>query len=69
MKRIYSSFLMILSSFLASCSNDIAGISLNDRLTLYATAATLTGRPELAAAAQALRRPVTSAKQPANVTP
>ncbi len=69
MKRIHSSFLIIVSSFLTCCSNDIAGLSLNDRLTLYATAATLTGHRELAAAAQALRRPTTSAKQPMSILP
>jgi hypothetical protein len=69
LRLVFSSFLILVSSFLASCSNDIAGFSRNERLTLYATAATLTGHPELAAAAQALRLPTTSAKQPQRILP
>lgn len=54
---------------LPSCSNDIAGISRDDRLTLYGAGLTLAGKPELAAIAYGLRRPVTAPKQPANVQP
>lgn len=54
---------------LPSCSQDIAGISRNDRLTLYGAGLTLAGKPELAAIAYGLRRPVTGAKQPVAVTP
>jgi hypothetical protein len=61
--------LLCLPVLFCSCSHDIAGLSRNERLTLYATAATLIGHPELAAAAQALRRPTTSAKQPLRVLP
>jgi hypothetical protein len=69
MKRIHSSFLILVSSFLASCAGDIAGLSRDERLTLYGTAATLAGKPEFAVIAYGLRRPVTSAKQPKEVRP
>lgn len=55
--------------FLSSCSQDIAGFSRNERLTIYGTALTLAGKPELGAVAYALRRPTTSAKQPVKVSP
>lgn len=51
---------------LASCARDIAGLSRNERLTLYGSALTLAGKPELGAIAYGLR---TAAKQPRNVTP
>ncbi len=69
MRVLHSSFLIMVSSFLASCAGDIAGLSRDERLTLYGTAATLAGKPELAAIAYGLRRPVTSAKQPKEVRP
>lgn len=61
--------LAILPLLLAACAGDIAGISRNDRLTLYGAGLTLAGKPELAAIAYGLRRPVTAPKQPANVQP
>jgi len=69
LRLVFSSFLILVSSFLASCSNDIAGLSRNERITLYATAATLAGKPEIAAIAYGLRLPVTSAKQPQRILP
>lgn len=59
----------LLCLLLSSCAQDIAGLKRNERLTLYGTALTLAGKPELAAVAYGLRRPVTSAKQPQEVTP
>lgn len=57
---------LLAALLLSSCSNDIAGLSLNERLTLYGSALTLAGNPELGAIAYGLR---TAAKQPVNVTP
>ncbi len=54
---------------LPSCAGDIAGLSRDERLTLYGTAATLAGKPEFAVIAYELRKPVTSAKQPKEVRP
>lgn len=65
MTRLLASLILLL----ASCSNDIAGLSRNERLTLYGSALILAGKPELGAIAYGLRRPVTSAKQPVNVAP
>lgn len=62
-------FGIIACSLLASCARDIAGLSRNERLTLYGTALTLAGKPEFGAIAYGLRKPVTSAKQPREVTP
>lgn len=55
-----SAFIAIL--LLPSCAGDIAGISRDERLTLYGTAAALSGRPEIAAIAYGLRKPSTSGK-------
>ena len=61
---------LIVTTFgLASCAQDIAGLTRNERLTIYASALTLAGKPELGAVADALRRPATAAKQPVTVTP
>lgn len=57
--------LAILPLLLVACEQPIAGISRNDRLTLYGAGLTLAGKPELAAIAYGLRRPVSSAKNPA----
>lgn len=65
MKRL----LAILPLLLASCAGDIAGLSRDERLTAYAVGLTQAGKPELAAIPYALRRPVTSAKQPKEVRP
>lgn len=54
---------------LSGCAQDIAGFTRDERLTLYGTAATLAGKPEIAAIAYGLRKPVTSAKQPKEVRP
>lgn len=54
---------------LSSCSQDIAGITRNDRLTIYGTALSLAGKPDLGSIAYGLRRPVTGAKQPRRITP
>jgi hypothetical protein len=54
---------------LPSCAGDIAGLSREERLTLYGGAAMLAGKPELAAVAYALRKPSTAAKQPREVAP
>jgi hypothetical protein len=59
----------LLCLLLSACSNDIAGLSRNERLTLYGTALTLAGQPEFGAIAYGLRKPVTDAKQPREVTP
>lgn len=61
---------LIIATFgLTSCAQDIAGLTRNERLTIYGSALTLAGKPELGAVAYALRRPTTAAKQPVNVTP
>lgn len=46
---------------LSSCARDIAGLSRNERLTLYGTAATMAGHSEYAPIIYGLR---TSAKNP-----
>ncbi len=52
----------LLSAFsLCSCAGNIAGLSLQERLTVYAMAAQMTGHPEYAPVIRALR---TSAKNP-----
>lgn len=61
--------LIIATLGIASCARDIAGFSRNERLTIYGSALTLAGKPELGAVAYALRRPATAAKQPVTVTP
>lgn len=58
--------LAILTVLLSSCARDIAGLTRNDRLTLYGSALTLAGKPELGAIAYGLR---TAAKQPRDVAP
>lgn len=50
---------------LSACAGDIAGLSRNERLTIYGTAAALAGKPEIATIVYGLR---TSAKQPREVT-
>lgn len=60
---------VVAALLLASCAGDIAGISRDERLAVYGAALTLAGKPELAAIPYALRRPVTSAKQPREVSP
>lgn len=60
--------LILLCVLLAACARDIAGFSREERLTGYGTALLLAGKPELAAVAYGLRRPVTSAKQPRPLT-
>lgn len=58
---------LIVTTFgLASCARDIAGLTRNERLTIYGSALTLAGKPELGAIAYGLR---TAAKQPRNVQP
>ena len=54
---------------IASCARDIAGLTRNERLTIYGSALTLAGKPELGAVALALRRPATAAKNPVRVQP
>ena len=54
---------------LIGCSQDIAGLSRNKRLTFYGAALTFAGQPELGAVAYGLRRPVTSAKNPVRIQP
>lgn len=61
--------LLLLLLLLSSCTRDIAGLSRNERLTLYGTALTLAGKPEFGVIAYGLRRTVTAPKQPANVQP
>lgn len=57
-------FLLLPCLFCFSCTQDIAGLSRDERLTIYGTALTLAGKPEIGAIAYGLRRPVTSAKNP-----
>lgn len=52
------------SLFLASCSQDIAGLSRDERLYLYSAALTASGHPLPGAIIYGLRRPGTGAKQP-----
>lgn len=54
----------LLVLLLPACAQDIGGLSREERLTLYGTALTLAGKPEIGAIAYGLRRPVPSAKQP-----
>jgi len=61
--------LLILPLLLPSCAGDIAGLSPAQRDTLYATAAVLSGKPELVPVIRQTRAAVTSAKQPREVTP
>lgn len=51
---------------LTSCAHDIAGLTRDERLTLYGTAVVVAGHPQYAPLIRALR---TSAKQPVDVTP
>jgi hypothetical protein len=53
--------LLIAFISLTSCARDIAGLSRNERLTLYGTAASMAGHPEYAPIIYGLR---TSAKNP-----
>lgn len=56
----------LLSAFsLCSCAGNIAGLSLKDRLMVYAMAAQMAGHPEYAPLIYGLR---TSAKQPVEIT-
>lgn len=61
--------LFIACLLISSCAKDIGGFTRDERLTIYGAALTLAGKPEFGAVAYGLRRPVTSAKQPANVAP
>jgi hypothetical protein len=54
-------FLILSAVFLTSCARDIAGLSRNERLTLYGTAAAMAGHPEYAPIIYGMR---TSAKNP-----
>jgi hypothetical protein len=59
--------LLLLSALLlTSCARDIAGLTRDERLTLYGTAVVVAGHPQYAPLIHALR---TSAKQPVDVTP
>lgn len=51
---------------LTSCARDIAGLTRDERLTLYGTAVVVGGHPQYAPLIRALR---TNAKQPVDVTP
>lgn len=54
---------------ISSCSQDIAGLTRNERLYLYSAALTAYGHPLPGAIIYGLRRPVTYPKQPVEVTP
>lgn len=54
---------------LPSCAQDIAGLSLKQRLELYSIAATATGHPEAATIIYGVKRAVTAPKQPLEVEP
>lgn len=57
--------LLLLSILLlSSCARDIAGLSRNERLSLYGTAAAMAGHPEYTPIINSLR---TSAKQPVEI--
>lgn len=60
---------LMLILILPACTQDIAGLTRNERLTLYSTALLATGHPEASNLVYALRRPVTQAKQPVKVEP
>jgi hypothetical protein len=53
--------LTLFALLLSSCARDIAGLSRNERLTFYGTAATMAGHPEHTPIIYGLR---TSAKNP-----
>jgi hypothetical protein len=59
----------VIAMMLTSCANDIAGLSRDERLAIYGTVATVAGQPEIASIAYGLRRNLSSAKAPKNISP
>ena len=52
-----------------ACSQDIGGLTRNERLYLYSAALTAYGQTVPSAIVYGLRRPATAPKQPLNITP